>query len=174
MKNITQKIQHELELADIQINGNRPWDIQVHDDRLFGQIVRKGSLGLGEAYMNGWWEAEALDQFFAKVLTAKVDQNISITPADALEYAKAVLTNPQNKEKALCCGMGGGNMWYEVHEGKDLVENRLEHVGDTQVYKLATSCSFCMINFNSGKGKVKSTQELQVEDVASILSKSVE
>ncbi len=80
----------------------------------------------------------------------------------------------KNKDKALCCGMGGGNMWYEMHEGNDLVENRLEHVGDTKVYKLATSCSFCMINFNSGKGKVKETEELEVEDIASILSKSVE
>jgi Fe-S oxidoreductase/nitrate reductase gamma subunit len=80
----------------------------------------------------------------------------------------------KNKDKALCCGMGGGNMWYEIHEGNDLVENRLQHVGETKVYKLATSCSFCMINFNSGKGKVKETEELQVEDIASILSKSVE
>ena len=80
----------------------------------------------------------------------------------------------RNKDKALCCGMGGGNMWYEIHEGNDLVENRLKHVGEKKVYKLATSCSFCLINFNSGKGKVKETEELQVEDVASILSKSVE
>lgn len=80
----------------------------------------------------------------------------------------------KNKDKALCCGMGGGNMWYEMHEGTDLVENRLEHIGDTKVYKLATSCSFCMINFNSGKGKIKETEELEVEDVASILSKSIE
>lgn len=80
----------------------------------------------------------------------------------------------KNKDKSLCCGMGGGNMWYEIHEGVDMVENRLKHVGDTQVYKLATSCSFCMINFNSGKGKVKETEELNVEDIASILNKSVE
>lgn len=80
----------------------------------------------------------------------------------------------KNKDKALCCGMGGGNMWYEVHEGGELVDNRLKHVGETKVEKLATSCSFCMINFNSGKGKVKETEDLEVEDVASILSKSVE
>lgn len=79
----------------------------------------------------------------------------------------------KNKDKALCCGMGGGNMWYEVHEGTDLVEGRLHHVGSTKVEKLATSCSFCMINFNSGKGKIKETEELQVEDVASILRKSI-
>ncbi len=80
----------------------------------------------------------------------------------------------KSKEKSLCCGMGGGNMWYEMHEGSDLVDNRLEHIAETKVYKLATSCSFCMINFNSGKGKIKETEELEVEDIASILSKSIE
>ncbi len=79
----------------------------------------------------------------------------------------------KNKDKALCCGMGGGNMWYELPEGKHLAENRLEHIGDVNVPKLATSCSYCMINFNSSKGTVKKTEELQVEDVASILAKSV-
>lgn len=80
----------------------------------------------------------------------------------------------QNKDKALCCGMGGGNMWYELDEGKHLAENRLEQIGAKEVPKLATSCSYCMINFNSSKGTVKSTEELEVEDVASILAKSVQ
>ena len=80
----------------------------------------------------------------------------------------------KNKDKSLCCGMGGGNMWYEVHEGSELVEGRLYHVGETKVEKLATSCSFCMINFNSGKGNKTGTEELQIEDIASILKKSVD
>ncbi len=78
----------------------------------------------------------------------------------------------KNKDKALCCGMGGGNMWYELPEGKHLAENRLEQIGDVNVPKLATSCSYCMINFNSSKGTVKKTEELQVEDIASILARS--
>jgi len=80
----------------------------------------------------------------------------------------------KNKDKALCCGMGGGNMWYEVHEGGELVDGRLTHVKETKVEKLATSCSFCMINFNSGKGNKTGTENLEVEDVASILRKSIE
>ena len=80
----------------------------------------------------------------------------------------------KSKDKALCCGMGGGNMWYEVHEGTELVEGRLHHVADVKVEKLATSCSFCMINFNSGKGNKTGTEELQIEDVASLLRKSID
>lgn len=79
----------------------------------------------------------------------------------------------KNKDQALCCGMGGGNMWYELPEGKHLAENRLEQIGETNTPKLATSCSYCMINFNSSKGHVNTTENLQVEDVASILAKSV-
>ncbi len=79
----------------------------------------------------------------------------------------------KNKDKALCCGMGGGNMWYELPEGHHMAENRLEQIGETKAPKLATSCSYCMINFNSSKGSVKTTEDLQVEDVASILAKSV-
>ncbi len=80
----------------------------------------------------------------------------------------------KNKDKALCCGMGGGNMWYELDEGKHLAENRLEEIGETKAPKLATACSYCMINFNSSKGTVSTTENLEVEDIAQILAKSIE
>ncbi|MCB9094442.1 MAG: 4Fe-4S dicluster domain-containing protein [Halobacteriovoraceae bacterium] len=80
----------------------------------------------------------------------------------------------KSKDTALCCGMGGGNMWYEIDEGKDLAENRLEHIAQTKAPKLATACSYCMINFNSSKGKVKNTEELEIEDIAQVLAKSIQ
>lgn len=79
----------------------------------------------------------------------------------------------RNKDKALCCGMGGGNMWYELPEGEHLAHNRLHDIGETEVKKLATACSYCMINFNSSKGHIKETENIEVEDIASILARSV-
>ncbi len=78
----------------------------------------------------------------------------------------------KNKDRAVCCGMGGGNMWYELPEGQHLAINRLEQIGETNQPKLATACSYCMINFNSSKSQVDKTENLQVEDVASYLAKS--
>lgn len=78
----------------------------------------------------------------------------------------------KNKDKAVCCGMGGGNMWYELPEGQHLAINRLKDIGETEAPKLATACSYCMINFNSSKSQVAKTENLQVEDVASYLAKS--
>ena len=78
-----------------------------------------------------------------------------------------------NKEKALCCGMGGGNMWYELPEGEHLAVNRLKDIGEKKVEKLATACSFCMINFNSTKSQITETEEIEIEDVSTILAKSI-
>ncbi|MDH5581884.1 MAG: (Fe-S)-binding protein, partial [Bdellovibrionales bacterium] len=78
-----------------------------------------------------------------------------------------------NKDKARCCGMGGGNMWYELPEGEHLAKNRLEDIGEKNVEKLATACSYCMINFNSTKSQIKETEEIEVEDVSSYLAKSI-
>lgn len=78
-----------------------------------------------------------------------------------------------NKEKALCCGMGGGNMWYELPEGDHLAINRLKDIGEKKVEKLATACSFCMINFNSTKSQITETEEIEIEDVSTILAKSI-
>ncbi len=80
----------------------------------------------------------------------------------------------KNKDTAVCCGMGGGNMWYELPEGEHLAKNRLDQIGETNISKLATACSYCMINFNSSKSLVDKTENLEVEDVASILAKSIE
>ena len=37
-----------LERGDIRIGGMRPWDMRIHDDRVFEKVMAKGSIGLGE------------------------------------------------------------------------------------------------------------------------------
>ena len=58
-----------LSSVDIEINGDRLWDIQVHDSDLFKSILFNGSLGLGESYMKGWFDCQRLDIFFEKIFT---------------------------------------------------------------------------------------------------------
>lgn len=65
-----------LEAAGIEPGGSRPWDLQVHDARLYGRVLREGSLGLGEAYMDGWWDCPAPDQFFARLLSLDADREL--------------------------------------------------------------------------------------------------
>ena len=56
-----QKVRSLLRTADIEIGGERPWDIEVRDERLYQRVLGEGTLGAGEAYMDGWWDAEQLD-----------------------------------------------------------------------------------------------------------------
>ncbi|PWU28532.1 cyclopropane fatty acyl phospholipid synthase [Pseudomonas sp. RW407] len=65
-----------LHKAGIQINGQRPWDMQVLRPRVFERALAQGSLGLGESYMDGDWDAQHLDEFFHRLLRARLDQEV--------------------------------------------------------------------------------------------------
>ena len=82
--------------AGIEENGSQPWDLQVHDPRLYWRILTQGSLGLGESYMDGWWDCEALDEFFARVLRLGLDQRVTgLSQIKIRELSK--LLNMQNR-----------------------------------------------------------------------------
>ena len=100
MANSETAIRDLLELADIQVNGSHPWDMQVHNSRLYDRILSDTSLGLGEAYMEGWWDCEALDQFFTRVLKAHLDQKVHDNVRLAFQVARAWLFNRQSKARA--------------------------------------------------------------------------
>ena len=76
MKKEKQIIESLLAGTGITINGSNPYDPQVHNENFYGRILREGSLGLGESYMDGWWDCEKLDEFFNKVLAADLDKRI--------------------------------------------------------------------------------------------------
>jgi cyclopropane-fatty-acyl-phospholipid synthase len=65
--------------AGVEINGNRPWDIQVHNSLFCKRVVTGGSIALGESYMDGWWDCDALDQFFDRILRFRLDQQAKKT-----------------------------------------------------------------------------------------------
>ncbi len=56
--------------AGIHVDGDKPWDIQVHNSGLYGRVLRQGTLGLGESYMDGWWDCERLDEMVCRAMAA--------------------------------------------------------------------------------------------------------
>lgn len=67
---------HLLGKADIEIDGGRPWDLQLKKPGVFERVLATGNLGLGEAYMDGAWEVDHLDEFFHRLLRARLDRQI--------------------------------------------------------------------------------------------------
>jgi cyclopropane-fatty-acyl-phospholipid synthase len=62
--------------ADIHLNGSRPWDIQIKHPHTLSRIMREGSLGLGESYMDGWWECPAIDQMMTRMVRARLHEHL--------------------------------------------------------------------------------------------------
>lgn len=112
----------------IVINGPAPEDIQIHDERFYRRVFLGGSLGLGESYVDGWWDVEALDVFFAKVLSRQLPSWVIFSPPVLLQRVVNRLTNfPQWRAYHI------GRVHYDI--GNDLYEGML---GPTMTY----SCGY--------------------------------
>lgn len=93
-------VEEMLAEAGVAINGPRAWDIRVHNPALFKRILREGSLGFGESYMDGWWECERLDMLFTRILQAGVDERLPKSLSDIARIAYARLFNRQSRKRA--------------------------------------------------------------------------
>ncbi len=111
-------------LADIQIDGSRPWDITVHDERFYNRVLSGGSLTLGESYVDGWWDVPSVDEFTVHVLRARLDKKTRPKLSLIFSYLKAHLVNLQSLARAFQVGEAHydlGNDLYEAMLDKHMV-----------------------------------------------------
>jgi cyclopropane-fatty-acyl-phospholipid synthase len=87
-------------VAGIQAGGTRPWDIQIHDPGFYQRVWTGRNLGLGEAYMDGWWDCQQLDEFFTRLLRSRVEQRLHVTPSLALRALAHRLVNFQGQVRS--------------------------------------------------------------------------
>lgn len=141
------EVERLLDEAGVRINGPEPWDMQIHNDKLFDRVMKEGSIGLGEAYMDGWWETGQLDEFSNRILRAELDRHFTGILAKVLKNVTSLFHNHQNSKKAYEVGerhYDVGNDLYQVMldprmvytcgywDGVDRLaeaqENKLDHV----------------------------------------------
>ena len=113
------RVEELLTHAGVALNGGRPWDIRVHNEKLYPRVFAQGSLGLGEAYMDGWWDCERLDECFSRLMRAHLDGRFRPWK-DGLRHARARLTNRQNRTRAVEVG------WRHYDVGNDLYARMLD------------------------------------------------
>ncbi|MDQ3368421.1 MAG: cyclopropane fatty acyl phospholipid synthase [Myxococcota bacterium] len=109
-----------LATAGITVGGDQPWDVHVHDDRLWTRVLRDGTLGLGEAYVEGWWDAPALDQFIDRATRVRLGDNLRDNWMFVPHVLRAKLLNLQSITRA----SDSVHRHYDI--GNDLYEAMLD------------------------------------------------
>ncbi|HEX5306758.1 MAG TPA: cyclopropane fatty acyl phospholipid synthase [Dyella sp.] len=141
------KAEQLLAQAGIHINGDRPSDLRVHDERLYARVFSHGSLGLGEAYMDGWWDSDDLPGLFTRILSSHLDQELK-TLDTVLAHLKARFLNRQRGEHAFEVAethYNLGNDLFRAMLGKRLVYScgywaQADNLDDAQAAKLDLVC----------------------------------
>ena len=116
LRNLAREI---LSIVDITIDGNRPWDITVHDDRFYRKVFHQGSVGLGEAYMDNWWDCQELDQFFFRILATDLRRRVPFRWI-VFPHPKSNFLDPQRKSRA------ARNAARHYDLGNELFQNMLD------------------------------------------------
>ena len=91
-------------LANIEINGSNPWDIKVHNERFYKRAVTEVELGLGESYMDGWWDVDKLDEMIYRIVRADLQNKVKHNYKVALQLAGFWLINMQTRRRAFIIG----------------------------------------------------------------------
>jgi cyclopropane-fatty-acyl-phospholipid synthase len=108
-----------LSQAGIELGGSRPWDVSVTDDRLWSRVLSHGTLGFGEAYMDGWFETPALDEFITKLLEYDIYAHLKPDLGLAVSYLRGRFLNLQRLRVSEV-----GEKHYDI--GNDLYEAMLD------------------------------------------------
>ena len=115
--------------ADIICNGTRPHDIKVLNNKFYDRVLKDGQLGIGESYMDGWWECDCIDEMVAKFITADLLKDTQQNIRFLLNYLRVKLSDIGNQSKA-----------YEIAEKHyDLGNNLFESFLDK---RMTYSCAY--------------------------------
>ncbi len=106
--------------CDIPVNSAEPHSLRVHDERLWVRVISQRQLGLGEAYMEGWWESDRIDEMLTRIIVGGADAAVRPGPKLAAMATWSWLMNRQTQSKAK------KNAQHHYDIGNDLYERMLD------------------------------------------------
>ena len=146
MSRTERTVRRLLEMAGVTANGSKTHDPQIHDPRFYSRILDTGSLGLGESYMEHWWDVERLDELISRLAVARLHRRGCRSPKILLHSLSSKLANQQCQRRAFQVG----EQHYDV--GNDLYQGML---GQSMAY----SCGY----YGGGAQTLDQAQEAKLE-----------
>jgi Fe-S oxidoreductase len=74
---------------------------------------------------------------------------------------------------SLCCGGGGGRIWMETPKNERFSDLRMRQADETGAEVLATSCPYCITNFEESRLGMAGESALLVKDIAEIIEEVI-
>ncbi len=96
-------------------------------------------------------------------------------PRDALRAIQGVqlIEMQRSRQKGLCCGGGGAQVWFETHQQTPVNQIRLDEALGTGAQTVGTACPFCSIMLNSAAQSKGMTDKVDIRDVAVIVANAL-
>jgi len=79
----------------------------------------------------------------------------------------------ESREDSLCCGMGGGRIWFETVKAERFSNLRLEQAIGVGAEVLATCCPYCITQFEDSRLGMKDSEVIQIRDITEILQEVI-
>jgi Fe-S oxidoreductase len=92
-------------------------------------------------------------------------------PRDALQSVPGLKLKelPESRKNSFCCGGGGGRIWMETPKGERFSDLRLAQAIGTGAEVLATSCPYCITNFEDSRLNVTGGDAIEVKDITEVI-----
>lgn len=97
-------VKNLLHQADISINKDRPGTVRINNTQVYPRLIKEKTLGLGESYMEGWWDSPELDLITEKLLRSHTAEKLRLSLQDIFIMLQANIFNLQAKAKAFEVG----------------------------------------------------------------------
>jgi cyclopropane-fatty-acyl-phospholipid synthase len=97
---LEQAVRSLLAPAGIELGGARPHDVRITDDRFYDKGLAGGFGGIRDAYVEGWWETDRLDEVTFRVLSSGLDLPYGDRLTLALSVLAGRLANLQSPRRA--------------------------------------------------------------------------
>ena len=79
----------------------------------------------------------------------------------------------ESRKNSFCCGGGGGRIWMETPRGERFADLRLGQAVDLGAQVLATSCPYCITNFEDSRLNRKDSDVIEIKDVTEIIREAI-
>jgi len=122
MKNRIEGILNEI---GVTINGNKPYDLKINNKQFLTKMMLSASpsIDAGEAYMNGDWDCEQLEELFFRICKSEMDSELYSKFGSFFYTLKNSIINQQSPSKSHEVAKKHynlGNRFYELMLGKSM------------------------------------------------------